>query len=109
MNALENRQRALSLLDEYEPLLSMAQQDFAVSYFRYDLSLGEIAEAHDISRAAVSDALKKALAKLEDYEEKLGLAKRRKEMLGLLEKAEQAPKEEKLNAYEELGRYIHGI
>ena len=64
------------LLDCYESLLSPAQQDALRLYFRFNLSLGEIAEEKGITRAGASDALRKGVAKLRYYESCLGLGKK---------------------------------
>jgi predicted DNA-binding protein YlxM (UPF0122 family) len=45
-------------------------------YLNDDLSLAEIAEEEEISRQGVHDKVKRALAQLKDYEDKLGLVKR---------------------------------
>ena len=58
------------LLDIYGRLLTKAQFDIMSDYYYYDLSLSEISESKNISRTAVSDAIKKATNKLENYEEK---------------------------------------
>lgn len=65
----------LRLWDVYGPLLTARQREMADLYFNYDLSLGEIAEQKGVSRQSVSDCLHKCRGQLEEYEEKLGLAK----------------------------------
>jgi len=60
----------------YGILLTPKQQKLMHLYYDHDLSLGEIAEELGISRQAVYDHLKRAVASLEDYEAKLGLAER---------------------------------
>lgn len=69
------------LLNIYETLLSDTQCDILTAYFAYDLSLGEIAENRHVSRAAVEDALKKGVAKLEAYEKELHLLEKREKIL----------------------------
>lgn len=68
---ITKRENALSLFEEYKPLLTQTQQEIFAEYYLYDLSLSEIAENHKISKAAASDSLHKSLAKLEEYEAKL--------------------------------------
>lgn len=63
------------LLDIYGRLLTKAQYDIMSDYYYCDLSLSEISESKNISRTAVSDAIKKATKKLENYEEKLGICR----------------------------------
>lgn len=64
------------LLDFYGPLLTEHRRELARLYCEEDLSLSEIAEQLSITRQGVSDAIRKARAQLEAYEEKLGLAAR---------------------------------
>ena len=63
------------LLDIYGRLLTKAQYDIMSDYYYCDLSLSEISESKNISKTAVSDAIKKATKKLENYEEKLGICR----------------------------------
>ena len=65
MDKIKKTVRYNSLLQIYGSLLSKTQYAFADAYFSYDLSLSEIAEAHNVTRAAVQDANKKALKKLD--------------------------------------------
>ena len=60
-------------LDWYGELLTEKQQDICDLYFKEDLSLSEISENYDISRAAVLDTIKRSKKILEDYEKKLQL------------------------------------
>ena len=60
-------------LDWYGDLLTEKQQDICDLYFKEDLSLSEISENYDISRAAVLDTIKRSQKILEDYEKKLKL------------------------------------
>ncbi len=59
------------LLDLYGELLTISQRDILNDYYEANLSLSEIAENKNISRTAVSDALKKGREKLEFYEQKI--------------------------------------
>ena len=60
-------------MDCYCDLLTDKQQDYLTLYYEEDLSLAEIAEDLNVSRNAVYDNLKRAVASLEDYESKLHL------------------------------------
>ena len=75
---LHNWDETLLLLDAYESLLSSSQKETLSLYFRFNLSLSEIAEEKGISRAAASDALTKGVKKLHHYESCLGLGKKAK-------------------------------
>lgn len=61
------------LFDFYQDLLTTKQKDLLREYYFEDLSLGELAEQHEISRQSAFDTVKKAEQKLLDYESKLGL------------------------------------
>lgn len=76
MADVEVRVELTQLMDFYAPLLTPHRREVMRLYCEEDLSLAEIAEQLQITRQGVSDALKKARAQLEDYEEKLGLAAR---------------------------------
>lgn len=75
------------LLDFYGQLLTEKQRLYLVDYYREDLSLGEIAEIHGISRQAVYDQLKRSESILLKYEERLKLVEqfhKRQDHLALL-------------------------
>lgn len=67
------RENYNELFDFYGSLLTEKQKRFFEDYYREDYSLSEIAENEGISRAAVSDALKRCRQELSNYEEKLHL------------------------------------
>jgi len=68
---LEEMIRVNRLLSFYGNLLTNQQKEIMKSYYIYNLSLKEIAEEKDISRTAVSDAIKVSTKKLEEYENSL--------------------------------------
>lgn len=68
------------LIDFYGSLLSDRQRDMISLYYEEDLSLAEIAADVGITRQGVRDSVKKAEAILTEAEEKLGLARRFKEL-----------------------------
>ncbi len=68
---IEENIRLSKLFDAYGALLSPAQQDIISQHLFDDLTGSEIAENKNISRQAVKDALRKAINKLEWYENKL--------------------------------------
>jgi predicted DNA-binding protein YlxM (UPF0122 family) len=59
------------LLDVYGPLLTHLQQAMMSDYYRFNLSLQEIADQRHITRAAVSDALTQAKRHLMKFEKTL--------------------------------------
>ena len=107
MDKIKKTIRYNSLLQIYGNLLSKTQYAFADAYFSYDLSLSEIAEAHDVSRSAVEDAIKKALKKLDEYEKELKVLEKNNQILALLEKTKDAEGEEKVKLLEEVERIIY--
>ena len=55
----------------YGSLLTQGQQSYFEDYYYNDLSLGEIAANHQVSRQAIYDNLKRSSKILQNYEEKL--------------------------------------
>ena len=86
MEELERNIRINALFDKYEPLLSKTQQKMIGLYYRDDLSLGEIAELENVSRNAVYDSVKKGIILLEEYEMKLHLLEKNKEVNELIDR-----------------------
>lgn len=109
--SLSSRERAVCLLEAYEGLLTEKQRDIMDDYYRYDLSLSEIAENRSISRAGAYDAIQKSLEKLEEYEAKLDLIKKKTDICAKIEEIESKNNdEEKLRLYRNLGKELtHGI
>ena len=68
------------LFDFYGEILTDKQQDVIDYYYNEDLSLAEISEHLGITRQGVRDSIKRAEATLLEMEEKLGLAKRFREI-----------------------------
>lgn len=107
MDKIKKTIRYNSLLQIYGHLLSRTQYEFANTYFSYDLSLSEIAEANSVSRSAVEDAIKKALKKLDEYEKELKILQKNEKILALAAKAKDSEGEEKIKALEEIERIIY--
>ena len=103
------REEVIELFDSYGELLTKTQQDLFKEYYLYDLSLSEIAEDRGISRSAVNDTLKKAIAKLEELESKVKLIKIKKSLQKRIEKLEKANENEKEEELDSLKEYINGI
>ena len=89
MNELERVIYINNLFQIYGKLLSDTQQEIITDYYEYNLSLSEIAENRNISRAAVDDALKKGVSKLEKYEEDLKIYQRNEDIKSLLNKLKE--------------------
>lgn len=68
------------LLNIYGSLLTEKQLRRMEEYFLFDLSLTEIAENNNSSRQAVYDALQKTICVLDDFENKLKLLEKQKEL-----------------------------
>ena len=68
------------LLDFYGELLSERKRTVMDMYYNEDFSLAEIAGEIGISRQGVRDIIKKSEDELLFYEEKLGLAKKLKQV-----------------------------
>ena len=104
MKELQKRIRYSKLFNIYHSLLSNAQQEIMEDYFNLDLSISEIASNRDTSRSAVEDAIKKAMNKLDEYEEKLKVLERNeniKEKIEILkQKALNSQEIEEINEIE---------
>lgn len=81
--------------DYYGALLTEYQSDLISRYYDMDMSLSEIAQDLGISPQAVRDALVRAQKTLEEYESKLGMARKSAEIVSLLEKAKTLSGEKK--------------
>ncbi len=88
-SSLDNLYEISMLMDFYGALLSRRQQDVCRLYHEENCSLQEIAEELGISRQGVHEALKKAEAALQGFEEKLGLIERFRVQEDVLQKALQ--------------------
>lgn len=76
------------LLDNYGSLLTKHQLEILEEYYIDDLSMAEIAENYNISKAAISDIIKRSYEQLEEYEKKLNLIKKTKNIDKLIKKME---------------------
>lgn len=70
----------VELLDIYGKLLTERQLEILKMYYNFDISLSEIAENFKISRQSVNDCINKCKEILINYESKLNLLKRNKEI-----------------------------
>lgn len=77
-----------NLFDIYGCLLTEKEQVTFRDYYQEDLSLSEIAEENNVSRAAVSKVIKNVLDKLKYYEDKLGLYEKNSKIHELLNESD---------------------
>ena len=104
---LAERNRVLALLSIYEPLLTDKQREAVDDYYRFDLSLGEISEETGTSRAA---AIKKTIAKLEEFESRLALLAKKEAWAKRAKEASLLPGDQQADAYRTLTEdMIHGL
>ena len=83
---MEKKVEISILLEIYGKLLTDKQYGYMNDYYNEDLSLSEIAENEGITRQAVMRILQKSSKKLEEYEEKLQIMKKQKEIKENLKK-----------------------
>lgn len=77
---MDKRVKISIMLDFYGELLTPKQRDIMELYYNNDLSLSEIAEGKKTSRQAIHDLIKRGEKLLNDYEQKLNLAKKSLEL-----------------------------
>ncbi len=77
---MEERQKLIILYDFYSDLLKENQRKNFEDYYFNNLSLGEISENEKVSRNAIHKSIKKVEKELENYEDKLKLYKKSKEL-----------------------------
>lgn len=68
--------RMSMLFDFYGDTLTARQKEFFDLYHNEDLSLGEIAENHGITRQGVRDVIMRAETALDEMEDKIGAVRR---------------------------------
>lgn len=83
-----NKEDGSILLDYYGNLLTDHQLRILEDYFYEDLSMSEIAENNEVSKAAVSDIINRTINQLKEYEDKLNMIKQSKLIDSLIEKME---------------------
>lgn len=93
-----------SLLLIYQELLSKTQKEILTDYFMFNLSISEIANNREVSRAAVEDAIKKGQIKLDEFEGKLGVYSKNERIHSLLEELKVSKEKDKI--IEEIERII---
>lgn len=81
-----NKIEGNELLDFYGSLLTKHQLNILEDFFVEDLSMGEIADNYSISKAAVSDVIRRSYEQLKEYENKLSLIKKANDIDRIIEK-----------------------
>ena len=74
------------LLELYGKLLTEKQYELLDYYYNQDIGLSEIAENLQVSKAAVSDSIKKSCEAMNQLEEKLLLLKKEQQLKAFLSK-----------------------
>lgn len=80
IDILDERIKISELFDYYGTLLKTGQSKVLKAYILDDLSLSEIAELKGVSRQGVYDNLRRSIKRLQDFDEKLHLIKKSKEV-----------------------------
>ncbi len=98
------------LLDCYGELMTERQRSIAEMYFNDDLSFSEIAETEHITRQAVRDSVHRSQQSLLEWEEKLGMAERLRNLReclgGILQECEQQGDVSKITALARKGLQV---
>lgn len=84
------------LYDLYGDLLTKKQRDYFEEYYFRNLSFSEISENYDVSRNAAFKQVHIVIEKLEEYESKLQLFKKRNILLSISSKITDEEIREKL-------------
>ena len=110
MNKIDGIEKTIymnKLLNIYGELLTDTQKEILSDYYEFNLSISEISENREISRAAVEDALKKGSNKLENYEKSLQIASKNEEVAKLLTQLEKSEsKEERTKIVKQIRKVV---
>ncbi|CCI81007.1 YlxM family DNA-binding protein [Lactobacillus hominis] len=110
MNELEKNEKLGDLYAYYGPLLTKGQQSYFEDYYYNDLSLGEIADNHHVSRQAVYDNLKRSSKALENYEDKLHMRRDYKNISDKVWEIAWAVDHHQIDeAHDEIGNLLHEL
>ncbi len=71
------------LIDTYGRLLTEIKYSYLVKHYFDDMSLNEIANIYNVSRAAIHSSITSAINELNEYEEKLFFLKKQKKRIKL--------------------------
>lgn len=108
MEKFDKAIRYVKLTNIYKELLTHTQAEVLEDYYCYDLSYSEIAENRKISRAAVEDAIKKGMKKLDEFESKLHILENSEEILKITaEMKNNSQNKDNLEKIEEIERKLN--
>jgi uncharacterized protein len=82
---IEKIEYVCELIDLYKNLLTNKQVNYLENFYKYNISLSEIAENENISRQAVKDLIDRSLKLLKKYEKKLNLLQKTIKIKQILE------------------------
>ena len=85
MDKLEDFLKYSVLFSYYGELFPKKKRQYLELYLEENSSLSEIAEQYGVTRQAVFDNIKKGVQKLDEYESKLGIFEKEKELKRKLE------------------------
>lgn len=94
---MKDRDYYIKLFDIYKNLLTNHNKLIFTYYFEEDLSLSEIADNENVSKAAVSKTIKSTINKLESLEKKLHVYSEREKIIKLISNKD----------YEKLKKYLN--
>lgn len=97
MDKLDDFLKYSILFSYYGGLFSKKQKEYLELYLEENSTLSEIAEEYNVTRQAVFDNIKRGFKQLEEYEKKLGIFKKEKELKEKLEKLKENFNIENLN------------
>ncbi|MBD5428992.1 YlxM family DNA-binding protein [Lactobacillus sp.] len=107
MDELAKSEKLGDLYAYYGPLLTKGQREYFEDYYYNDLSLGEIADNHHVTRQAVYDNLKRSSRALEKYEKKLHMQKDYQELSNLAWELASAVDHHQFDeAHDEVGKLL---
>ncbi len=102
---LEKKEKYGELLSMYGELLPPSIVRRMRSYYYDDLSIGEIADNENVSRAAVYDSLVSGEKSLDSYESKLHLYEKKEKLLDLADDLEKEGHKEEADKIREVTDY----
>ena len=91
-----------NLFQIYGSQLSTSQREVLSDYFEANLSISEIANDRNVSRAAIEDAIKKGMKKLDSLESTLNIYDRKQKALRIIEKLKDESNPELIKQLEEV-------